>query len=303
MHPFIVAIHDPGTYGPIAYAGVLVFLFIITSRVYAKFSKSKSGFGTVFNSITGKPIDLARVRLIDIHGLTVASAVTDEYGHYRLTGMPGEFMIAVSKPGFVFPSIFLKSANKSKKFENIIRSQKIKIRDYGIITKNIPMDPLQGMKNRSKVFSRWIVLSDNAQIVISVATPLIAWIYPFISGQWIHWLFFTIYTVANLLRIISFRPAKPQFGTVKDAQTGKPLERVILRLFDSKFNRVLNTQVTTAKGRYAFLVNQGSYYMALKKDGYRTLRINFPDITKNSYPLATDVQMKPSIENEIEERT
>jgi hypothetical protein len=279
-------------YGPVLYAFLIYITFTATRPVYQKFKRNRSGFGTVFNSMTGKPIDLARVRLVDIHGLTVTSAVTDSYGHYRLTGSPGEYMLDVLKPNFKSPSIFLKDRQRCKKFDNVISSQRIKIKDYGIITKDIPLDPINQTTAKSPIFNRKLLLSDNIQMVIFYSS-LAYFIYPFLYPSHIGaWPIFVLQIGASIYRIANFRPGKPQYGTIIDGQSGIPLERVIIRLFDASFNKILNTQITSSKGRYAFLVNKGSYYMTLQKEGYKPVRLNFPNITKDSYPLATNVKLK-----------
>lgn len=280
---------------PTLFAGILGTLLAMTGEVYAKFKRHRSGYGTIFHSVNGKPVDLARIRLVDTHGLTVASAVTDAYGHYRLTAAPGEYVVDVLKPGYVFPSFFLKQHRRSKMYDNVLSSSRIKIKDYGIITKNIPIDPVEGMSTHSKVFRRWIVLSDNVQLAIAYASPVFATIYPLASKKpLIPWLIYAVFVLITLWRIVTFQPGKPAYGTVKDAKSGEPITRVVIRLFDAQFNKVLNTQITSPKGRYAFLVNRGSYYMTLQKAGYKPVRLNYPNITKDSYPLATNVQMKPT---------
>lgn len=292
MNPLIEFFQQPSIFGPLIFAAFSAATLSITHRVYAKFNRSKSGFGTVFHSVTGKPIDLARIRLVDIHGLTVTSAVTDRYGHYRLTGIPGEFTVDVLKPGYVFPSVYLKAYKRSKLYENVLSSQKIKIKDYGIITKNIPMDPAGESPRSSRVFSRWLILSDNAQLSISYLSIFFV-LYPIlIPSHTVAWIIFAIHLIILMHRVFTFKPGKPQFGTVTDTASGAAIEQVIIRLFDASFNKILNTQITSPKGRYAFLVNKGSYYMTLQKEGYKPVRLNFPNITKDSYPLATNVRMK-----------
>jgi hypothetical protein len=288
----INSFQQPPVFGPIVFALFSWATLYISHPVHSKFKRSKSGFGTVFDAISGKGIDLARIRLVDLHGLTVASAVTDKYGHYRLSGIPGEFTVDVLKPGYHFPSVFLKAASRSKMYDNVISSQKIKIKDYGIITKNIPLDQIGETRRRSKVFSRWIVISDNIQFAISYLS-LFCILYPLFAPTHIGaWIILMVHCSIVGDRIMNFRPAKPQFGTVTDTDTREPIDRAIIRLYDASFNKILNTQVTSPKGRYAFLVNQGSYYMTLQKEGYKSIRLNIPNITKDSYPLATDVRMK-----------
>lgn len=289
----IQSLLQPAVYGPMIYAALLWITLSITKPVYTKFKRTRSGFGTIFNSMTGKPIDLARIRLVDIHGLTTTSAVTDSYGHYRLTGSPGEFTIDALKPGYSFPSIFLKERLHCRLYDNVISSQKIKIKDYGIITKDIPLDPINAI-GRSSVFNKRFTLSDNTQFFIFYLSILFV-LYPILLPTHIAaWPILIVQLGFTGYRIVSFRPSKPQFGTITDAQTKEPIEQVVIRLFDAPFNKILNTQITSSKGRYAFLVNKGSYYITLQKEGYRPVRLNFPNITKDSYPLAANVRMSQS---------
>jgi len=283
----------PRVWWTTAYIAVLAWIVYITRPVYIRFKRRKTGYGTVFDSITGKAIDLARVRLVDTHGLTAASAVTDTLGHYRLTAMPGEYVVDVSKPGYRFPSVFLKRHQYSKGYDNVLPSQRIKITDHGIITKNIPLDP-ETNAGRSKIFRGWILLGDNVQLGIMYASIFLALIAPFLDVANIFiWLAYIIFISIIIIRLMTFRPGKAEYGTIRDAKTNEPLERVVLRLFDASFNKLIQTEITSSKGRYAFLVNKGSYYVTAKLDGYRPVRLNFPNISTDSYPLATDVKLKP----------
>jgi hypothetical protein len=285
----------PDVFGPILFTLALMLVLRLTKPVYVKFKRRKTGFGTVFDAVTGKPIDLARIRLVDEHGLTTASAVTDKAGHYRLAATPGEYMVDVTKPGFTFPSAFVKARKISRTYDNVLPSSRIKIKDYGIVTKNIALDPTEGKKKRSNVFKTGIVLGDNLQLAIAYASPFVAGLYPYLIRTSIApWIVYGAYVVLLVYRLTHFTPAKPPFGIIADAKTGKPLGRVVVRLFDGKFNKLLKTEKTSEKGRYAFLVNRGAYYMTLQKEGYKKMRLNFPNITKDSYPLATNVKMKKS---------
>jgi hypothetical protein len=285
---------QPRIFGPVIYAAALCLILRVTKAVYVKFKRRKTGYGIIFNSVTGKPIDLANIRLIDVHGAAAASAVTDALGHYRLTVSPGEYEVEISKTGFTFPSVFLKKRLVSKTYDNVLPSRRIKIKDHGIITKNIAVDPPEGTAGRSRVFRRGFVLDDNLQLIMAYASPFAALIYPLIQKtSAAAWSIFGVFTAVICYRLTNFLPGKPAYGVITDAETGEPVERAVARLFDAKFNKLLRTEVTSAKGRYAFLVNRGSYYMTLKKEGYRPVRLNFPHITKDSYPLATDVKMKP----------
>jgi hypothetical protein len=296
----LAALETPSTIEFLVFLGALVFCYRITLPVYLKFKRHKEGCGTVFRSDTGEPVDLARIRLADTHGITVTTAVTDKQGHYRLVVSPGEYVVDVTKEGFVFPSRYLSAAERSVTYDNVIPSSRVRIKDHGIVTKNIPVDPIRPARSRSKVFRRRIVLGENVQWLIAWASPWAAFAVPLFAGMAgvplvLAWGTAVAYAAAMGRRFISFKPGRGAYGTVRDAHTGVPLDRVVIRLFDAKFNKQLQTLTTSEKGRYAFLVNAGSYYIRMNKDGYKTVQLNFPNIAKESYPLATDVRMKRSL--------
>ncbi len=293
----LAAVRSPSAIGFFIYALLLSGSYRVTLPVYLKFKRRKEGYGTIFNSYTGEPIDLARIRLVDAHGIPMATAVTDRYGHYRLIVSPGEYQLDVAKEGYTFPSVFLQKAERSATYDNIIPSSRIRIKDHGIMTKNIPIDPVHPQHRWSRVFRRWVVLNENTQLLVAWLSPFAALLFPAVVPMTLiarifTWIVALLYSGAMARRFITFKPGRGAYGTVTDVRSNAPLDRVIVRLFDSKYNRHLQTLTTSEKGRYAFLVNAGSYYILMNKDGYKTVRLNFPNIPNDTYPLATDVKMK-----------
>ncbi len=52
--------------------------------------------------------------------------------------------------------------------------------------------------------------------------------------------------------------------------------KVIVRIFDKKFNKLLETQVTDSNGKYGFFVRRNVYYVTAEKEGFE--RYSSPDI-------------------------
>ena len=74
-------------------------------------------------------------------------------------------------------------------------------------------------------------------------------------------------------------PKPPKnWGKIFDAKTKKPLGRAIVRIFDQKFNRLLETQVTDMRGRYAFLVGQNTYDLTADLKGFEKQEIKSLDV-------------------------
>ncbi len=273
------------------FALVLLALLHLTRPAYLAFKRGRKGYGVVFNSITGIPESLVSVRLIlpGEFGTPVSTAVSDKHGRYRLTAKPGEYIVQVAKAGFTFPSQYLKT--HSSVYDNILPSERVIVRDHGIITKNIPLDPAAG-KRRSRIFGWHVHVSKNAQAVIGTAGPLVLWLYPYFTRSAIAWIVYLVYLSAIGYRLFTFKPGQPAYGVIRDAETGETVRNAAVRVFNAKNNKVLETQVTSERGRYAFIVGLGAYYVTIQKPGYKTVRVNFPKITQDAASLVKDVRLK-----------
>jgi len=63
-------------------------------------------------------------------------------------------------------------------------------------------------------------------------------------------------------------PVKPKsWGISIDGKTKKPISNVVVRIFDKKFNKLLETQVTDRNGKYGFFVRRNVYYITAEKPG------------------------------------
>jgi len=107
-----------------------------------------------------------------------------------------------------------------------------------------------------------------------------------------------VMVIAQLVLYFSFRRlAKIQglksWGVVKDKIKQRALGTSIVRVFDTKFNKLLETQVSDWKGRYAFLVGGGEYYMTSEKRGYHPQKTGSYDFSgAESGVLAKDIEME-----------
>jgi len=291
-----MAIYFPSGVQIIGHVVYAIFLFLalkLTWPTYVAFRRRHSGFGTVFNSVTEKPEALVTISLHDLHGRTIRTTVSDKDGRYRLIAPKGEYTVEATKASYKFPSVHITKDRNDSSFENILPSAHIIIKDFGAITKNIPIDPPEGTR-RPSFWSFRFHLNKKVQNAAAWLGPIIA-LAVLVCDRFsvITWTLFGIYGLLLLGRLISFKPPEPPFGTVRDAESSRPLEQAVVRVFETRFNKLLETQITSAKGRYAFIVNRGSYKIYVKKKGYKSVMIKFPQVKNNGTLLAKDVKMKP----------
>ncbi len=230
--------------------------------------RRRKKWGVVYNSLTKLPVDLAIVRLLDAKtGRIIRSAVTDKDGRYFFIVKPGEYKILVAKAALVFPSAFLRNQKEDATFIDLYHGEPIVVKEETTITANIPLDPITVTKTPRKMYFEGIgrrfqksmgMLSILGLVVAAVIVPT-----P---------LTFSLLGVNVLMFLLFHRlavPRKPKnWGIVYDGTTKKPVKNAIARIFEAKYNKLLEMQVTDANGRYAFLVGNNVYYVTYEKPGY-----------------------------------
>ncbi len=83
-----------------------------------------------------------------------------------------------------------------------------------------------------------------------------------------------------LFRRLAYRAPPKSFGVVRDVKQNIPLPGAVVRVFETTYNKLLETQVTDRLGRYAFLVGPSRYYVTVEKAGYALLRSEVIDLTQ-----------------------
>jgi len=77
-----------------------------------------------------------------------------------------------------------------------------------------------------------------------------------------------LYWLIQILQLIGVKKKNKPWGVVFNAETGQPLSLAIVRIYETKYNRVLERVVTDNQGRYGFLVKPGEFYITCSKSGY-----------------------------------
>jgi uncharacterized repeat protein (TIGR01451 family) len=256
------------------------------------FGKKRKKWGVVYNSLTKKPVDLALVRLYNKEtNQLVQTKVTDREGRYIMIAKePGKYYLSVTKPGFIIPSSYLRGETQDTKYIDLYHGEVIEVTEKdAVLTANIPLDPAE---KKSLAFAEIIsaYLLKNLRLIVSYVGLILSLIIVLIIPTAI-----TIGAlIIHVLLFLFFRrflvPPKPKsWGIVYDAKTKEPLGSSVVRIFDMKFNKLLETQVTDSKGRYSFLVGQNQYQMLAEKPGYQNKEVKPVDLVKKEEIVNLDV--------------
>ncbi len=260
--------------------------------------RRRKKWGTVYNALSKLPLDLAIVRLMDAKtGRILRTMVTDKEGRYFFIVQPGKYKLAAVKPGYVFPTVYLKGQKDDAKFVDLYHGEEIDAQEETSITANIPLDPVAATKTPRRVI--WEGIGRRFQGLVGYLAILGMAIACYVTPTPIMFGLFAM----NVVMFVAFRRMaigrRPKsWGIVYDDKTGKPIQNAVARISESKFNKLLETQVTDNRGRYAFLVGSNVYYVTFEKPGYQKEQkgpVGLQEVKKREEKLvAVDIRLKRS---------
>ena len=263
--------------------------YLFTAPVLFLGRRKRKGYGVIYNAISKEPIGLAVVRLYQVKdeqelpGKLVKSRVTDKEGRFYFLVQPGMYRLTVTKAGFQFPTQHLKTKKEDVQFTDLYHAELLRVTEAdAVITPNIPIDPSVTAKYQEPKNIKWRARLRVIQHSIALSGVLLSFVFaiirPNVLAAAMVLLQIGIYLFVQRLA----KPRKPKsWGIVYDKLTGRPVANVVARIFEPKYNKLLETQVTDNKGRYSFLLGPSEYYAVFEKEGYRSTQVNPIDFTKD----------------------
>ncbi|MBT7928754.1 carboxypeptidase regulatory-like domain-containing protein, partial [Candidatus Peregrinibacteria bacterium] len=249
---------------------ILVYLRYLFSQPFLLMRRRKQKkWGVVYDAFTKQPIDLVTVRIVEKDsGSIVRTQVTDSQGRFFLILDPGSYKIETHRNGYVGFSEYLKHNKEDSNYSHIYHGEDIEVTDESIeMNYNIPLDPevqdhttARILKEHTKRFIQRLV--SLLGIIITGASVVIS------PSIFIGVLFLIHIFIYLFFRRFALKKIGKNFGRVVDAITQTPLGKVVVRVFDQGYNKLIGTTVTDSKGRYAVLVGPSVYYTTYEKGGY-----------------------------------
>jgi|GEM_PF-4489036 len=275
---------------------VLPYLHLLFIEPFLWFFRGKrKKWGIVYDALTKLPVALAVVRLYSQENKRlIQTKVTDKEGRYlMIVKEVGKYYLSVTKPDYVFPTRYLRGERQDVKYLDLYHGEEIEVTQKGgAVTANIPLDPSERKMLTEKEAVKSYLLK-NVRLMVSyigmILALLIILIYPTIitvSALVIHIILFLLFR-----RLIV--PPKPKsWGIIYDEKSKQPIGQGIVRIFETRFNKLLETQVTDAKGHYAFLVGKNEYQLLAEKSGYEKKEIKPVDLIKKDQIVNLDLGLK-----------
>ena len=270
--------------------------YLFSSPILFFARRKRKRIGTIYNAITKLPIDLATIRLYSESGKLVKTTVSDGSGNYILRVKPGKYRVEVKKAGFVFPSEYVQGADADEMFEDIYTQGIIEVTEGDVvIAANIPIDPSQDDKYHAPkklIFKRFLRTFQNVLAIAGLIMALVILvIQPSIVSIGLVAVHVMVYGVTKLLT--KWRKKKG-WGIVSDAGIKKALPNAVVRLFEPKFHKLIESTITDGSGRYAFMAGPNQYYMTFEKPGYEKQEVGQIDLSGKKEPelISVDTLLK-----------
>jgi streptogramin lyase len=268
-----------------------IFYFLTHLLQFLGLRRRRKPWGTVFNSQSGQPITYALVKIFDQeYNRLLETTVTDNEGRFGFLVKTGNFYVTVQKNGYNFPS----ETKVSGFFDSVYNGGTLKIDEKDkTVTLNIPLDP-QSKVTFAYKFSVIIVklnrIFSAIRVGLLVVGILLAITLMIFHINLLYILSLTFYILIAIWEYLRTRRARP-YGVVTDFY-GRPLETAIVRIYEKRSNRLIETDVTDIDGRFKFLVNPGVYYLTATKPEYTDFKSHIMYLEKERTMVSSDIKMK-----------
>ncbi len=260
--------------------------FLFTQPLLLLGRKRRKQWGVVYNALSKQPLDLAIVRLLHAEtGVALQTRVTDGQGRFSFSVPSGKYRLQVAKAGFVFPTAYLKQDQEDGDFLDLYHGEPVHAVRETVLAVNIPVDPVE---KKEEPPARLIVkrrLRQFQQVVGVSGTVIAAGAFVIAPSLLMGGLLAAQLVLYLIMRRFVIPRHSKDWGVVYDAKTRQGLGRTIVRIFDKRFNKLLETQVTDKQGKYAFFAAKSVYYVTAEHQGYEKFQSPELDLSKAKEPV------------------
>lgn len=260
--------------------------------------KRRRSWGRVYNSATGKGVEMALVRLFDKKSMKlVTTAVTDPKGRFAFEPPAGTYYISVSKDGFIFPTNILakyglvSSSKETADINSRYVGQSIEVTNDSQINLEIPVDSISAkvsaitlIKIYTQDLFNYLQSELPYAVIPALAVGLILSSFAAVVAPGVKNLTLSVFYSLITLGFIAARTIKSSHnGIVYDSKTKKTISGAVVSIFDTNYGNVKETRITDKFGRFSILAPKGTYYLKVTKEKYQ-----FPseNMKKRKTPLS-----------------
>ncbi len=271
-----------------------LLLYIFTQPALLFGRRKRKAWGTVYDSLSKLPVDLAIVRLLDAKtGARVKTAATDVEGRFSFLVQEGKYVLEVAKVGYRFPSELIVDMKTDGRFENVYDGGTVEIGEEGaLLTPSVPVDPKQ-VEADAKAVVRKSQLK-KVRLAVAVVSPAVGVMSLIIAPTLLTGLLLLAQLIAyKLFKRLAVVKEPKKWGFVYEKGFGRPLPKAVLRIFALPYHKLVETQVSDSRGRYHFRVGSGKFYLTATKPGFEKTEsepLNLEDTVEPTV-IASDIPL------------
>ena len=246
------------------------------------FRKKRKPWGTVYDSVTKRPLDPAYVSIVKENNKEVGDAITDLDGRFGFFVPAGRYVMNASKTNYSFPSKLVIGKERDELYESLYHGDPIENKEGEVIIRNIPLDPInfdwnEFEKNKQQLFRLYSEKEKKWKMAFGYVYNLGfvgAAVTAVLDGNYFNYTFLSFYILVTIYQ--TFFIHKRRAVTLKYEQNNEPIPYSIVRIFSPALSTSLPTQangieadseiksvVTDHLGRFYLLVGPGRYYLTV----------------------------------------
>lgn len=254
-----------------SFSDIYLFMIKFVGVFVGLFRRKKRPWGTVYDSITKRPLDPAYVVIQKSDGTEAADAITDLDGRYGFFIPLGTYTIKAQKTHYLFPSQKLAGKTNDEMYERLYFGEEFTTLEGEVVVRNIPLDPAtfdwnEFAKNKQELFKiysqkeRITTRIYNILYMIGFFATLLTTIFDIRPYNFIFLLLYVTITCYQLFWLPSHKARM-----VLDATTREPISFAIVRVFLAGMDKPTRSVVADQLGRFYLLVSPGEYYITIEE--------------------------------------
>lgn len=254
-----------------SFSDIYLVVWRLIGLLFGAGKRKGKPWGTVYDSITKRPLDPAYVIVSKESGEEISDAITDLDGRYGFLVPTGSYKIKASKTNYSFPTKTLENRSFDELYDNIYHGEATNIEEGEIVIRNIPLDPIgfdwnEFEKNKQNLFriysnrERFWKRFFDVLYTIGFGTAVISTVF---NPTTVNIIFFSLYFLFVIYNLKTKDVKKAV--SVRYANNLEPIPYAIIKVFFADLDSKIKTIVADHLGRFYFLVAPGKYYFTIDK--------------------------------------
>jgi hypothetical protein len=224
-------------------------------------AKKRHRSGVVYDASTGKPVQLARVDLVDKStDRTKATKFTDKEGRYFFLAPEGKYYLEVRKKGYKLIKKEDKSIFKALYHKSDLERM-VDLNEDGIIKKNVAIINKNGKESISAVKKVTTIIIKHLISIIFFISLVVSVIIYYNNPTAFNFVVVLIYILIMFFKFIF--TGKQKYGIIVNRKN-KPEAFATINVLDAKTKKMAARAISDTKGHYYMTLEEGLYILNIK---------------------------------------